>query len=453
MRKALGLCLLLTSVIAMAAPRAQLRDIRVWAGPDQTRVVFDLSGPVTHQIEVIENPHRVVIDITGAGRGEDLAHVFGKGVIEGVRTGVHPGGKLRIVLDVNARVVPHAFDLPPNTEYGHRLVVDLEDPNALLDDFADLIPRTTTASAPPPASAPGAAWPPTAPSVPAPQRPVPSAPIKSAPPVVANAPVVTTPPAIKTPPVTATPPAGRNNRPIVIAVDAGHGGEDPGARGPNGTREKDVALAIARKLAKMINGEPGMKAVLTRDGDYYIGLRQRTAKARRAQADLFVSIHADAFPDRSATGSSVYVVSQRGASSEHARALAERENAADLVGGVRLTGRDDRDSFLLSVLQDTSMEASFDVAGRLLRELRKVNNLHKHDVQQAGFMVLKSPDIPSVLVETAFISNRGEEQLLRDDGYRDDLAEALLRGLRGYFSNYRPGRTLAEADIEMGNPR
>jgi N-acetylmuramoyl-L-alanine amidase len=233
-------------------------------------------------------------------------------------------------------------------------------------------------------------------------------------------------------------------------VDAGHGGEDTGARGPSGVREKDVALSIARKLAKLINNEPGMKAVLIRDGDYYIGLRERTIKARKVQADLFVSVHADAFRDRDARGSSVYVLSQRGASSEHARSLAARENASDLVGGVRLTGKNDRDAFLLSVLQDTSMEASFDVASRVLGELRDVNDLHKRDVQQAGFMVLKSPDIPSLLVETAFISNRKEERRLNSDDYQDTLARALLRGVKGYFSSYRPGRTLAEADPSNG---
>ena len=210
-------------------------------------------------------------------------------------------------------------------------------------------------------------------------------------------------------------------------------------------REKDVALSIARRLAKLVNAERGMKAVLIRDGDYYVGLRERTRKARKAQADLFVSIHADAFRDRSARGSSVYVLSPRGASSEYARSLAERENAADLVGGVRLTGRNDRDEFLLSVLQDTSLEASFDVADRLLGEMKQINHLHKRDVQQAGFMVLKSPDIPSVLVETAFISNRGEEAKLNDSDHQDRIARSLLRGIRGYFSNYRPS-TIATAE-------
>jgi N-acetylmuramoyl-L-alanine amidase len=341
---------------------------------------------------------------------------------------------------MSTKVTPHAFSLPPGDEYGHRLVVDLESPEQaaaaeMMASLSDLIGDKSTAAAPATDASqvatprpPGAATPATPSSAP-PQQ-------------AAQLPAVPSPHA-----------SGKAAKPIVVAVDAGHGGEDSGARGPNGLREKDVALSIARKLARLINGEPGMKAVLTRDGDYYIGLRQRTQKARRHQADLFVSVHADAFRDRSASGSSVYVVSQRGASSEHARSLAERENAADLVGGVRLTGRDDRDAFLLSVLQDTSMEASFDIAGRLLRELKGVNNLHKHDVQQAGFMVLKSPDIPSVLVETAFISNRQEAALLGSQAYQDKLANALLKGVRGYFSNYRPGRTVAEADTDTGITR
>jgi N-acetylmuramoyl-L-alanine amidase len=303
---------------------------------------------------------------------------------------VQPGGTTRVVLDLSVRAKPESFTLPPNAGYGHRLVVDL-------------IPETGVA----PTELAGA-----------------------------DQPIM---------PKSSTPVQDQ----IVIAIDAGHGGEDTGARGPSGTREKDVALAIARKLARLVDAEPGMKAVLIRDGDYYIGLRERTRKARAAQADLFISIHADAFRSRNARGSSVYVLSPRGASSAHARALAERENASDLVGGVRLTGRDDRDAFLLSVLQDTSLEASFDVAGRLLGEIKQVNVLHKHDVQQAGFMVLKSPDIPSVLVETAFISNRGEEAKLGSASHQDSIARALMRGIKGYFSNYRPS-TVATTDAGNG---
>jgi N-acetylmuramoyl-L-alanine amidase len=390
MMRAVWAVLLLCALPAGAAELARLQDIRLWAGPEQTRIVFDLSGPAEHTVFTLDNPERVVIDIRQTRRIEALkATCDGKGLVQSVRTGVQPGGSTRVVLDLKSRAKPESFILPPNGGYGHRLVVDL-------------IPESAAATA-----------------------------------ELAEQPVQ---PA----------PGGRPAMdPIVIAIDAGHGGEDPGARGPSGVKEKDIALSIARKLAKLVNAEPGMKAVLIRDGDYYIGLRERTLKARKAQADLFVSIHADAFPDRSARGSSVYVLSQRGASSVHARMLAERENAADLVGGVQLSGRDDRDAFLLSVLQDTSLEASFDVANRLLGEMRQINPLHKRDVQQAGFMVLKSPDIPSVLVETAFISNRQEEAKLSDAQHQDSIARALMRGIRGYFSNYRPS-TVATADAGNG---
>lgn len=391
MLRTLCLGILLWALPAGAAELAMLQDIRVWAGPEQTRIVFDLDGPVQYTVFTLDNPNRVVIDVRQTRRAPALKGTHdGKGLVKRVRTGIQPGSTTRVVLDLAASAKPESFTLPPNAGYGHRLVVDLipevgPAPSQLAEtDGALPVPKNTTPTL----------------------------------------------------------------DPIVIAIDAGHGGEDPGARGPRGTKEKDVALAIARRLARLVNSEPGMKAVLIRDGDYYVGLRERTRKARAAQADLFVSIHADAFRNRSARGSSVYVLSPRGASSEYARALADRENAADLVGGVRLTGRDERDAFLLSVLQDTSLEASFDVAGRLLGEMKQINTLHKHDVQQAGFMVLKSPDIPSVLVETAFISNRAEEAKLRDSDHQDRIARALMRGIKGYFSNYRPSTV---ATVDAGN--
>lgn len=394
MLRAIALVLLLWAGTASALDVARLQDIRLWAGPEQTRVVFDLSSPIEHSIFTLENPDRVVIDIRNTRRSDALNEPrYNKGLVTGVRTGIQPGGVTRVVLDVSTASKIDSFNLPPNGEYGHRLVVDLT-PIAVAaqQELAEMQLQP------------------------------------------------------------ALPATGNNSTPvrdqIVIAIDAGHGGEDSGARGPSGVKEKDVALSIARRLAKLVNAEQGMKAVLIRDGDYYVGLRERTVKARKAQADLFVSVHADAFRDRRAHGTSVYVLSPRGASSAHARSLAERENAADLVGGVRLTGRDDRDAFLLSVLQDTSLEASFDVAGRLLGEMGQINRLHKHDVQQAGFMVLKSPDIPSVLVETAFISNKAEEAKLNNAEHQDSIARALMRGIRGYFSNYRPSTV---ASVEPGN--
>ena len=393
----LALPLLIWAVVLYAAPNAHaLKDIRMWAGPDHTRVVFDLSGAASHRVFVLDSPHRVVVDISGTTRPDIMKGARrGKGLVNTVRTGVHNGKDLRVVLDLKERAVPESFLLPPGSQYGHRLVLDLNYPNAQPKDIILAPDVPNVANAPFPGGSPGSG------SGVTPQY-----------------------------------------KPIVVAIDAGHGGEDPGAIGPSGTKEKHVALAIARRLAKKIDAEPGMRAVLIRDGDYYIGLRQRTVKARQHQADLFVSIHADAFHKRSAHGSSVYVLSPRGASSEYARSLAERENASDLVGGVQLTGRDDRDAFLLSVLQDTSLEASFDAAGRVLKEMGGVNKLHKRDVQQAGFMVLKSPDIPSMLVETAFISNHREEKNLKSSAHQEKLANAIMNGIRGYFASYRPARAV-----------
>lgn len=239
-------------------------------------------------------------------------------------------------------------------------------------------------------------------------------------------------------------------RDLVVAVDAGHGGKDPGASGKRGTREKDIALAIARKLAKKIDAEQGMRAYLTRDGDYYLTLRQRIQRARAQRADLFVSIHADAFKNRKARGSSVYVLSPRGATDEAARWLAEQENAADLVGGVSL---DDKDEMLASVLLDLSqtaaIDASTDVADRILGYLGGIGKLHRDKVQKAGFVVLKSPDIPSILVETAFISNPAEEKLLRSGKHQDRLASALASGIRNYFYDNPPQGTLLAMRPEL----
>jgi N-acetylmuramoyl-L-alanine amidase len=249
-------------------------------------------------------------------------------------------------------------------------------------------------------------------------------------------------PAAPVAPVRAAHAPPQTGREIVVAIDAGHGGQDPGAIGPAGTREKDVVLKIARELAGRVNREPGMRAVLTRDGDYFLSLRQRMRRARDARADIFVSVHADAVLDRSVSGSSVYVLSEKGATDEQARWLAERENAADLRGGVSL---DDKDQMLASVLLDLSQSASIassmEAAERVLRALGRVNTVRKPAVQQAGFVVLKSPDIPSMLVETAFISNPGDEQLLRREGVRTALAEAIFRGVHAYFTEHPPEGT------------
>ncbi|MDT0617737.1 N-acetylmuramoyl-L-alanine amidase [Salinisphaera sp. P385] len=388
-----GRTLALLAALISAAGWAQnntLQDVRVWAAPDRTRVVFDLTGPFKHDMFRLENPDRLVVDVPDARRAEALAKDFeGKGFVRQVRSGVRNGDDLRLVLDLAEPVAPNMFTLEPNQKYGHRLVLDLEN---------------------------GASNP---------QRQ----------------------------PEATEPHYG--GREFVVAIDAGHGGEDPGAVGPSGTREKDIVLKISRELERLIAAEPGMRPVMIRNGDYYVGLRERMDKAREARADLFISVHADAFRDRRAKGSSVYVLSRSGATSEHARWLAEQENAADLVGGVTLRNKDaDLASFMLDLSQGASIEASLDVGGRVLREIRQINDLHKHEVQQAGFLVLKSPDIPSLLVETAFISNPGEERELRDGAHRRQLAQAMLSGIRDYVASYRPGdgRDLARARMHEVRP-
>lgn len=415
----LGLCAALASGLA-SAQDASLQDVRLWAAPERTRVVFDMNQSFEHEVFSLDNPARVVIDLPDTARAQSLAKSFeGKGVVGRVRTGIRNGDDLRVVLDLSQQVPPHSFTLTPEGDYGHRLVIDLEGAEAGRTE--------TTASA---SSGVGSAD--------------------------------------KTP-ERADPEAAQSRfgqRELVIAVDAGHGGEDPGAVGPSGTHEKDVVLKIARRLAGMIDAEPGMRAVLVRDGDYYLGLRERIEKAREAQADLFLSVHADAFRDRRARGSSVYVLSRSGASSEHARWLAERENSADLIGGVSLRDKDkDLASFMLDLSQGASIEASLDAGARVLDQIGQINDLHKGEVQQAGFLVLKSPDIPSMLVETAFISNPAEERELTTSSHQRKLARAMLQGIRGYFASYRPpgtsvatahkhevrrGQTLSEIAVRYG---
>lgn len=367
----------LVALVGVAAPAQanQLQDIRVWAGPERTRVVFDLTDPFRHDLFRLDNPRRLVIDVADVQRARAVAeNVAGAGLVARVRTGVRHGEDLRLVLDLLQPATANVFTLKPNGHYGYRLVLDLE------------------------SRAGGAAEP---------------------------------------PPVPVATPAAR--REVVVAIDAGHGGEDPGAIGPRGTYEKEVVLEIARRLERLVNAQPGMRAVMTRDGDYFLTLRERMEKARAAKADLFVSIHANAARSGYASGSSVYVLSLDGASSEHARWLARRENASDLLGGASLDNKDkDLVSFILDLSQGASIEASLDVGTRVLAQLDQINDLHKQQVQQAAFVVLKSPDIPSLLVETAFISNAEEARQLRSGDYQQQLATAVLEGIRGYFASYRP---------------
>jgi N-acetylmuramoyl-L-alanine amidase len=371
---------MLTTLLLQPARAVDVRGIRLWAGPDNTRVVVDLSGTAQHNLLLLHDPERIVLDVTGA-RLAKAAHGAprGAGAVKNVRMSYSPSGNFRLVLDLDRPIQAKSFLSAPNAHYGYRLVVDL--------------------------GAAGRA----------------DKPIKAK-------------------------HAPSDARDLIIAVDAGHGGEDPGAIGKNGTREKDVVLAIARELALKINAEPGMKAMLTRGGDYFVPLRDRMRRARAQQADLFVSIHADSIRDRSIDGSSVYILSQRGATDEASRWLAERENASDLIGGVSL---DDKDDVLASVLLDLSQSASLNAsqvaAERVLHQLTQAGEVRKHEVQQARFMVLKSPDIPSMLVETAYISNPQEEQRLRTAAHQAQLAAAIRQGVHDYFyANPPQGTRIAQ---------
>jgi N-acetylmuramoyl-L-alanine amidase len=383
----LTLIIALLAALPLQAGQTLVKGVRVWAAPDHTRLVFDTEGPVEHKVFPLRDPDRLVIDLVDARLGTNLpTPTTGARFIERIRSATRNGDDLRVVLDLKASARAKSFMLKPNQYYGHRLVIDLED------------------------RASGAAE--------------------------------------KRAQRAATTPGKVKSRDIVIAIDAGHGGEDPGARGPRGVFEKDVVLQIARRLARRVDAEPGMRSQLIRTGDYYIGLRKRIDKAREGRADLFVSIHADSFyRDQRVSGSSVYTLSQRGASSEAAHWLAEKENSADLVGGIDL---DDKDDLLASVLLDLSMSATMQssrqAADSVLRQLRKMGKTHKRSVQHAGFQVLKAPDIPSLLVETAFISNPTEEKKLTDSSHQERLAAALLAGIRDYFRTYPPAGTWMAAN-------
>ncbi len=392
-------------LLSWAASAAQVEHIRVWQAPDRTRLVLDLSAATVFDAFTITKPDRVVIDLVRTRvTGSLVLPAQVKGRILGLRQGTRNNGQdLRLVLDLVHGLKLRKALLPPHAPYGHRLVIDL------LETAAEL--PTPVAPIPP--------------SLPAPITGATGAP--------------------------APPQTRAASGKYVIAIDAGHGGEDVGAIGPRGTYEKNVVLAVARELASLINQEPDMRAVLTRDGDYYVDLRDRMVRARKHRADLFVSVHADAFQNRRVRGSSVYVLSHGGATSEAGRWLAERENAADLVGGVTLDDKDHQvRSVLLDLSQTASLEASLDVAENVLGALRRVGAVHRTQVQAAGFMVLKSPDIPSLLVETAFISNPAEEQQLRDEKFRRNLAGAIRDGVKAYFhSQPLPGQRYAQGRRHM----
>nr|WP_255577786.1 MULTISPECIES: N-acetylmuramoyl-L-alanine amidase [unclassified Acidovorax] len=437
---------------------ATILAVRVWPAPEYSRVTIESDGALVAKQFFVTTPPRLAVDIEGIDLSPELRELVAKVKpddpnIAGIRVGQNAPGVVRLVVDLKQAAMPQVFTLPPVAAYQHRLVFDLY-PAAPVDPLEALIAERLREAPAKPAPAPNppltaaaaanaaAARVPTAPEhdplgdliAQRSQRPGPPEP----PPMVATAPP---PPEPARPGNRAT--STQTDRIIIVALDPGHGGEDPGAIGPAGTREKDVVLRVAHLLRDRINattvgGNP-MRAYLTRDGDYFVPLGTRVQKARRVQADLFVSIHADAFTTPAARGASVFALSQGGASSTAARWLANKENQADLVGGINVQSKDQHvQRALLDMSTTAQINDSLKLGTVLLGEIGGMAKLHKPRVEQAGFAVLKAPDIPSVLVETAFISNPEEEKRLRSSAYQEQLADALMRGITRYFAKNPP---------------
>lgn len=387
---------LLCGVLASGWAQAlQLSATRLWPSPDYTRVTLEAAQPVAHKYFTLSNPERLVIDLEGVQPGPALNALAGQVTaadpfVKSIRVGLNRPGVMRVVLELKAAVKPSVFQLQPLEKYGHRLVVDLY-----------------------PVAGPAQAA---------------EAPVN---------PALLLPPGPAETPTPAKAGVPQYARLITVAIDAGHGGEDPGAVGANGSYEKHITLSLAKKLKEKIDAQENMHAVLIRDGDYFVPLMQRVTKARTVKADLFLSIHADAFIKPNARGSSVFALSENGATSVAARWLAKKENEADLVGGINI---DVKDPFLKRTLIDLSQTATINDSLKLghavLKEIGDVNTLHKPHVEQAGFAVLKAPDIPSILIETAFISNPEEEKRLNDPDYQDKLVDAIVVGVKNYFDKH-----------------
>jgi N-acetylmuramoyl-L-alanine amidase len=387
------------------AQAAAILAVRLWPSPDYTRVTLELDAPLKSEHFLVPDPDRLVVDVHGLTMTTALKDLVSKvgaddPFIHQIRVGQNRPGVVRLVFDLKQPVSPQVFSLQPVGEYQHRLVMDLYSRDA--DPLMALLEERLAPRREPSTQPDSMARREELSREPDPRRP-------------------------------------GADRMVIVALDAGHGGEDPGAIGPAGTFEKNITLSIALKLKALIDAQPNMRAYLTRDGDYFVPLHVRVQKARRAQADLFLSIHADAFTRPEARGSSVFALSERGATSQLARMMAERENAADLIGGVNI-GNHDRQ--LARVLLDLSTTAqindSLQMGAAVLRQIGEINRLHKPRVEQAGFAVLRAPDIPSILIETAFISNPEEERRLRNLQYQADMAQAILGGIQAYLSRNPP---------------
>jgi N-acetylmuramoyl-L-alanine amidase len=382
---------LLVSPVGQAA--TSILAVRVWPARDYTRLTLEYQQPIAFTHQIVKNPERLVVDLEGVEFNSVLQSLPNKisetdPYIRLIRAGRNKPGVVRLVIELKTEIQPQVFMLKPVGEYGHRLVLDLY-PTVADDPLLALLEKLET-------------------------------------------------PADKSPPKD-TRHQPEITRMVTIVLDPGHGGEDPGAIGRGGSYEKNVTLEVARRLKAKIDAEPNMRTMLTRDGDFFIPLHQRVQKARRVQADLFVSVHADAFIKPTARGSSVFVLSENGASSSAARWLAQRENAADLIGGVNLDVKDPHLArTLLDLSQTATLNDSLKLGKAVLGELGGVNTLHKPHVEQAGFAVLKAPDIPSILIETAFISNPDEERRLNDDAYQEKMAEAILKGIKAYLAKNPP---------------
>ena len=422
--------MMLISFVAQAA--TTVTATRVWPAADYTRLTIEATSEINQKITILKNPDRLVLDLDGIDLNANIKALStaispSDPYIQQVRVANFKPGTVRVVIDLKVEVNPKILTLQPAGQYKHRLVLDvypLKDPLSNILNNADMgNPAPIETPAIKPSNNIEVAKP-----VEAPTKAIEA--VKA----IDQTPVQTT--SVEEASITNKPATKNGTRLITIAIDAGHGGEDPGANGANGSREKDITLAIAKKLKQQVDAEPNMRAILTRDADFFIPLHGRVVKARNMQADLFISVHADSFVRPDARGSSVFALSEKGATSASARYLAKKENESDLIGGVSL---DTKDMNLARTLLDLSQTATINDSLKLgkfvLSKVGEVNTLHKGSVEQAGFAVLKSPDIPSILVETAFISNPDEERRLNDDAYREKLTAAILAGVKKYFAS------------------